>query len=178
MPSSSLARFYTYQWLRKDGTPYYVGKGCNNRGFYGFGRRVQPPPDKTRILVTFHASEEDAFAEEKLLIAKWGRKDLGGVLYNYTDGGEGTSGAICSESHREKLSSAMKGNSNGSGYRHTAEALKKISESSKKADYSGRGKKIGDALRGKRKSESHRLKNVESGKKGALARWKNHVKVK
>ena len=49
-------------------------------------------------------SENDAFAQEKALILKYGRADLGtGTLLNLTDGGEGPSGAIRSKETREKI---------------------------------------------------------------------------
>jgi hypothetical protein len=78
-------QFYTYLWLREDGTPYYVGKGKNGRAF----RKGSPPLE--RILVQEFPSEADAFDAEKFLIDYYGRKDcLGdGLLINHTDGGEG-----------------------------------------------------------------------------------------
>jgi hypothetical protein len=81
--------FYTYLWLRDDGTPYYVGKGHGKRAY----RKGCPPHD--RILVQPHPSEQDAFAAEIFLILYFGRKDLGaGCLRNLTDGGEGASGNL------------------------------------------------------------------------------------
>ena len=54
---------------------------------------------------------EDACKIEKLLIEKYGRKDLGkGNLVNMTDGGEGVFGLIMSEETRRKMSEAQKGN--------------------------------------------------------------------
>lgn len=79
--------FYTYIWLREDGTPYYVGKGHGKRAI----RRGSPSLD--RILLQEFPSEADAFAAEVFLIAYYGRKDNGtGILRNLTDGGEGTTG--------------------------------------------------------------------------------------
>lgn len=95
--------FYTYIWLREDGTPYYVGKGSGNRAF----RKGSPPAD--RILLQEYPDEATAFAAESFLIAIYGRKDLGtGCLRNLTDGGEGGSGHIQSESARLKIGIAQK----------------------------------------------------------------------
>jgi len=89
-------RFYVYMWLRskdsstaKSGTPYYVGKGFANRAY-----RKGCPSDKSNIvIVESRMLEEDAFTLEIELIAQYGRKDLEtGILINFTDGGEGTSG--------------------------------------------------------------------------------------
>lgn len=75
--------YYTYLWLREDGTPCYVGKGSGERAY----RKGSPPRD--RVLIQPHPSEEDAFAAEIFLIAYYGRKDIEtGVLINRTDGGE------------------------------------------------------------------------------------------
>lgn len=76
-------------WLRKDGTPYYVGKGSGRRAFINAGHVCHRPVERNRILIFPRASEADAFATEIELIRNWGRKDLGtGCLQNHTDGGE------------------------------------------------------------------------------------------
>ncbi len=82
--------FYTYIWLRKNGTPYYVGKGKGDRAFTNKGHGVRRPKDIVRILVQHWADEAQAYEMEKWWIAFWGRKDNGtGILRNRTDGGEG-----------------------------------------------------------------------------------------
>jgi hypothetical protein len=84
--------FYTYLWLRGDGTPYYVGKGSGKRAFTSGAHGVHRPKDTGRIILQEHSSEEDAFCAEIFLIAYYGRKDTGvGCLRNRTDGGEGLS---------------------------------------------------------------------------------------
>jgi hypothetical protein len=109
--------FYSYSWLREDGTSYYKGKGCGNRAFekhQNGSRHINPPKESTRVIWQYHASEKDALETEVFFIAFRGRKDLGtGCLRNMTDGGEGTS-----------------------GYRHTKEAIALITESSRNRIFS------------------------------------------
>ena len=84
--------FYTYAYLREDGSPYYIGKGSGNRAWASHSRcAVKRPKNKNRILILKqNLSEKDAFRHEKYLIFVLGRKDLGtGILRNKTDGGEG-----------------------------------------------------------------------------------------
>jgi hypothetical protein len=91
-------QFYTYLWLREDGTPYYVGKGSGQRAW-----RIGCPPHD-RILVQFYPDETSAFAAEIFLIAFYGRKDLGtGCLRNMTDGGEGSCGWVASLETRRRM---------------------------------------------------------------------------
>jgi hypothetical protein len=83
--------FYTYIYLREDGSPYYVGKGSGRRAFARTPGH-NPPKDVNRILISDLSDENTAFEIESFLIAFWGRKDLGtGTLINITDGGEGPS---------------------------------------------------------------------------------------
>jgi hypothetical protein len=80
--------FYTYAWLREDRTPYYIGKGKGKRAW----RKESPPVDRVLILKD-NLTEEEAFKHEIYMIAIYGRKDLGtGILINFTEGGQGTSG--------------------------------------------------------------------------------------
>ena len=86
--------FYVYTYLREDRTPYYVGKGSGERAFKKWGKGIKPPKDPSRIIIVEdNLDEQTAFDLERKLIAEYGRKDLGtGILYNMTDGGEGSSG--------------------------------------------------------------------------------------
>jgi hypothetical protein len=125
MPSlQSVKQFYTYLYLRYDGTPYYVGKGSGKRAFSS-RHRVRLPRDRKFILLQDHDTESDALFAEQLLIAAYGRKDLDtGCLRNWTNGGEGVSG-ISDEARRKKVEISL-GNQFGLGYRHTAEAKLRI----------------------------------------------------
>lgn len=133
-----MGTFYTYMWLREDGTPYYVGKGKGVRAF----RRGAPY--RERIITQDWLTEEQAFAAEKFLIAYYGRKDNGtGILRNLSDGGEGLSnpseevrakqgatnkGRAWSESFCRKVSAAKKGKPTGTDYEKVADTLRKYNE--------------------------------------------------
>ena len=80
--------FYTYVWLRENGTPYYVGKGKGRRAYQRQGHGSCPPP-VGRTVFYIAKNEAEAFENEVALIWYYGRKDLNtGCLRNLTDGGE------------------------------------------------------------------------------------------
>src|SRR5271166_2994217 len=120
--------FYTYMWLREDGTPYYIGKGSGNRAFTGY-HVCTPPANPLHILKQEFPDEETAFAAEKFLISFYVRKDLStGVLRNLTDGGEGPSGAKRSEETRALMSAAAMGHKRNVGRKRSAAECQAISE--------------------------------------------------
>jgi hypothetical protein len=128
-------------YLRKDNTPYYVGKGKNYRAASNHSG-FNPPKDKSRIrFIKENLSEDDAFMWEVFWIAEFGRIDLGtGCLHNKTDGGEGASGKILSDETKQKIRRASLGRM------HSEETKQKLSEIKK----------------GKTHTEEHKRKNSES----------------
>lgn len=101
----TLNRFYTYAYLREDGTPYYVGKGKGRRLYKKGKGEVGKPTDKSRIIfLKQNLTEQEALNHEMYMIAVLGRIDLGtGILRNKTDGGDGISGYKFSQEHISKL---------------------------------------------------------------------------
>jgi hypothetical protein len=157
--------YYTYAYLREDKTPYYIGKGKEDR-IYSKQKNIKPPKDKSRIIfLKQNLTEEEAFKHEKYMIAVFGRKDLGtGILHNRTDGGEGSSGCIPSEETKRKLSEANKG--------HTVseKTRKKISEASKGKTHSEEHKrKLSEANKGHTVSEETKRKLSEAHKGNTLS---------
>jgi len=102
--SGVMNNFYVYSYLRENKSPYYIGKGKDDRCFVkGKKESVSPPRDKNRIkIIKKNLTEQEAFELEKLYILMFGRKDLGtGILRNLTNGGDGVSGYVPSESVRK-----------------------------------------------------------------------------
>ena len=148
-----------YQWMREDGSPYYIGIGTPRRP-YVKRRSCGYPPPKERIVILHENLEwEEACKIEKELIAFYGRKDLGtGILRNLTDGGDGRRGI--SEEERKKLSEEH------IGKKLSDEVKKKISEANKGRKRSEESKKkISEAKKGQKHSEETK-KKISEAKKG------------
>jgi hypothetical protein len=125
MQSIRAEMYYTYAYLRENGTPYYIGKGKGNRINEKQGRKFHLPPKEKRLVLKWFESEYDAFKHEIYMISVFGRKDLGtGILRNFSNGGEGIvnpskewrenvsklhSGKIYDEKTRRKISKARTG---------------------------------------------------------------------
>jgi|688.fasta_scaffold580148_2 hypothetical protein len=130
-------RFYTYAYLREDRTPYYIGKGQNDRIYRKSGKPCGVPKNKSRIIfLKKNLTEQEAFNHEKYMISVFGRKDLGtGILRNKTNGGEGPGGRILTETQRQSvIESNIK--RKGKKLKLTEEARNKISERNKRRKFS------------------------------------------
>lgn len=124
--------FYTYAYLREDGTPYYVGKGKDRRA-YSHNHRINLPPRDRIIILKNNLTEAEAFRHEEYMIAVLGRKDLGtGILHNLSEGGSGGATGYKHKSETcEYRSERMKGNKIWEGRRHNEEAKLKVSKARK-----------------------------------------------
>jgi hypothetical protein len=166
--------FYTYLWLREDGTPYYVGKGRGKRAF-----RCGAPPAE-RVIIQYHPSERDALVAEVFFIAYYGRKDLGtGCLRNYTDGGGGVSGWICSAEARAKMSASKMNHATSDETRAKLSASRRgkvaSDETRAKMSASRRGKVASDETR--EKMSASKMNHAESDETRAKISA-NHVGMK
>ena len=63
-------KYYTYAYLREDGTPYYIGKGSGNRWHQRTQRSIPAPKTDDRIIkLKSNLTEEEAFRHEVYMIA-------------------------------------------------------------------------------------------------------------
>jgi len=119
---NSTRDFYVYVHRRKtDESVFYVGKGYGRRAWSKdrnkFWHSVAKKHGYTVEIVQYGMLEWWAFEMEIELISYYGRDNL----CNMTDGGEGSSGTICSEETKLKKSIKSKGR------KHSLETLEKMS---------------------------------------------------
>lgn len=101
--------YYVYAYLRKDFTPYYIGKGKGQRAWSDHNLIVVPPNNRIAILEQ-NLTDLGALAIERRLIRWYGRKDIGtGILRNCTDGGDGSEGRVTSDITKQKITYAKLG---------------------------------------------------------------------
>jgi hypothetical protein len=108
--------YYTYAYLRENGTPWYIGKGTARRAWDRHGnpntKKTWRAPSNDRILILkWDLTEAAAHRHEMYLIGIYGNAftDGGLLTRNFTDGGEGCSGRVTSEETKAKISAANAG---------------------------------------------------------------------
>ena len=153
-----MSNFYTYAHTKPDGSIFYIGQGTksHNRAYHKSGRNkywhniVNKYGFDVQILAEWKTSQE-AKDHEILLISCL--KDMGIKLVNLTDGGEGLSGVIFSDEHKQKLSQSRIGNQWAKGQKWSNESKMRISESNKRR----KGIPTGKAqFAGKHHTEAHK----------------------
>lgn len=84
--------YYIYFYLRDDGSPYYVGRGRRHRAFSKHVRSNKvdlKPKDRNNIVfIETGLNKLESIEKEKFYIAKYGRKEFGGILLNIREGGD------------------------------------------------------------------------------------------
>ena len=85
--------YYTYAYLRENGTPYYIGKGSGNRincnHIRKNGSNILPKDKSKRIILKWFIEEERSYNHEQYMIFILGIKGDGGILINEHYGGKG-----------------------------------------------------------------------------------------
>lgn len=193
--------YYVYVFYDLDNTPFYIGKGKNNRwnehiyaarSNSGINHnpelyyKIQNLLDLVLMVPRFkfreNLTEKEAFELERNLILTIGRKEFGGPLFNLTDGGEG--GSFKKKKHTEKTKQLIREKINLYYQNMTEDERLQLIERNRNIAKKKRlftaeekneiGKKISDKTKGRKFSLAHRLK-LSKAKLGKPPSRQNYV---
>lgn len=150
--------YYVYIHIRLDTKKvFYVGKGKGRRAFGSNQRNKHWTAIVAKAGFDVHfvatgLTEEDAFKLEKETISYYGRANL----VNYTDGGDGSSGAKKSPEFKELMRQKMLGR------KFSPETIAKMKKIAKNRGQEFQEKRSAK-LRGRKHSDEHRAKIAQAG---------------
>jgi hypothetical protein len=174
-------KYYVYLYIDPfNKTPFYVGKGCNNRSKHHLNvaksNNWGQDPNKLKInkirkiiskgidpiieIKEMNLSESEAFEREKFYISKYGRIDIGtGILTNLSDGGDGQRNWIPSKEYCENMSKSCSREKNGMfGKKQKEDTKEKMKEKAM-------GRKHSEKIRNEMSESRKKEKNSFYGKK-------------
>lgn len=133
-----IEKFCIYRHIRLDTNEvFYIGIGNNKRPYSNnrrslFWRKIIKKTSYEVQILKSDLTWEDAKELEIILVAFYGRKDLGlGPLCNLTNGGEGTTGWICTSETRSKISKSNLNKSRNKGNHHSLKTKQLMSDKKK-----------------------------------------------
>lgn len=171
---------YVYLHIKlTDGTPFYVGKGKNNRAFDKIQRskwwkRTVDKYGYDIIILEEGLTEQEAFEKEIYWIDRIGRRNLTkGPLINMTDGGEGASGYNHTSEAIEKMKGRIPPNK---GKKTKQESIDKMVATKKSRTYIiTEETRLKLSIVGKgRKCNEHTKKKISESNKGLNTWTKNY----
>jgi hypothetical protein len=149
--------YYVYAYMRDNNTPYYIGKGKNDRAWSPHVG-CNMPKDKTKILMMeTNLTEIGALALERRYIRWYGRKNINtGILRNLTDGGEGCSGMNHSDEVRMRISKTLKGKKHSEQHKLNIKLALTNNEKLRKPKSKRHKETLSLSLQGRKLSDEHR----------------------
>jgi hypothetical protein len=158
MYNQNMKTYYVYLHTRNDtGEVFYVGKGQGRRAWWKNGRNrhwhflAQKHGYEVHIWCD-ELTEAQAFEIEKERISFYGRNNL----CNYTDGGDGASGAKRTEAQKLHMKEKM------TGRKFSNQTLEKMKLAASNRTEETRQKQA-NAIRGRRHTEEHKQKISTAG---------------
>ena len=189
------SKYYVYQYVREDNSPYYIGKGCRSRDTQKHIRKNGAnitPRDSSRIRrIEDNLTEEEALELEEFLISEFGRKQEGGILINTRSGGLSNTGQVFDDATREKMRQAKLGRKYSVEHRakQSAAAIRRFADPKNAEAEIQRKKKISETNKGRvfgcNKKKSIAAKNrirppvscLKCGKEGKMPTMTRHIEV-